>query len=103
MSPAVGRGPSGGPFGRTQWAGERASKGTRGRNLRGLLALLKPYRARSAAMLAALLVGTGASLAPPLLAKVAIDRGIHHHDVTTLVWVVAAFLTSAMVVLRLAR
>ena len=74
MSAAVGRGPSGGPFGRAQWAGERASKGTRSRNLRGLLALLRPYRARAAVMFAALLVGTGASLAPPLLAKVAIDR-----------------------------
>jgi ABC-type multidrug transport system fused ATPase/permease subunit len=98
VSPAVGRGPSGaGPFGRAQWAGERASKGTRGRNLRGLLQLLRPYRARSAAMLAALLVGTAASLAPPLLAKVAIDQGIARHDTTTLALVVVAFLFSALV------
>ncbi len=99
MSPAVGRGPSGaGPLGRAQWAGERASKGSRGRNLKGLLALLRPYRVRSAAMLAALLVGTAASLAPPLLAKIAIDDGISHHDTTTLALVVVAFLLSALLV-----
>jgi ABC-type multidrug transport system fused ATPase/permease subunit len=98
VSPVVGRGPSGPGFGRAQWAGERASKGTRGRNLRGLLALIRPYRARSAAMLAALLVGTAASLAPPLLAKVAIDKGIARHDTTTLALVVVAFLVSALLV-----
>jgi ATP-binding cassette subfamily B protein len=49
-------------------------------------------------MLAALVVGTAASLAPPLLAKVAIDQGIAHHDTTTLVIVVAAFLASALLV-----
>ena len=99
MSPTVGRGPSGaGPFGRTQWAGERASKASRGRNLRGLLQLLRPYRGRVVAMLAALIVGTAASLAPPLLAKVAIDQGISRHDTTTLALVVVAFLLSAVIV-----
>jgi ABC-type multidrug transport system fused ATPase/permease subunit len=98
VSPVVGRGPSGPGFGRAQWAGERASKDSRGRNLRGLLALLRPYRARSAMMLAALLVGTAASLAPPLLAKVAIDDGISRHDTTTVALVVVAFLASAVLV-----
>jgi ABC-type multidrug transport system fused ATPase/permease subunit len=99
VSPLVGRGPSAtGPLGRAQWAGERASRGSRGRNLKGLLALLRPYRARSAAMLVALLIGTAASLAPPLLAKVAIDDGISRHDTTTLALVVAAFLLSALLV-----
>jgi ATP-binding cassette subfamily B protein len=98
VSPAVGRGPSGPGFGRAQWAGERASRGSRARNLRGLLALLAPYRLRCAALLAALLVGTAASLAPPLLAKVAIDEGIVRHDTTTLVLVVIAFLFSAVLV-----
>ena len=99
MSPAVGRGPSAaGPFARTQWAGERASRASRRRNLRGLLALLRPYRARCVAMLAALVVGTAATLAPPLLAKVAIDRGIEQHSMSTLVLVVVAFLASALLV-----
>jgi ABC-type multidrug transport system fused ATPase/permease subunit len=98
VSPPVGRGPGGGGLGRSQWAGERASKGTRGRNLRGLLALLGPYRARCAAALAALLVGTAATLAPPLLAKVAIDQGISQHNTEVLVIVVVAFLFSAVLV-----
>jgi ATP-binding cassette subfamily B protein len=98
VSPAIGRGPSGPGLGRAQWAGERASKGTRGRNLRGLVQLIRPYRARSAAMFAALIVGTAASLAPPLLAKIAIDKGISHHDTTTLALVVVAFMLSAVIV-----
>jgi ABC-type multidrug transport system fused ATPase/permease subunit len=81
-----------------QWTGERASRGSRGRNLRGLLELLRPYRLRTAGMLVALLLGTGASLAPPLLAKTAIDSGIDKHDVHTLVLVVLAFLVSALLV-----
>jgi ABC-type multidrug transport system fused ATPase/permease subunit len=98
VSPAIGRGPAGPGFGRTQWAGERASKGTRGRNLRGLLQLIRPYRLRAAATLAALLVGTAASLAPPLLAKVAIDEGISQHNTKTLALVVVGFLVSAVLV-----
>jgi ABC-type multidrug transport system fused ATPase/permease subunit len=98
VSPVVGRGPSGGGFGRAQWAGERASKGTRGRNLRGLLALVRPYRGRAALMFVALLIGTAATLAPPLLAKVAIDQGILKHDTTTLALVVGAFLLAAVLV-----
>ncbi len=41
MSPMVGRGPG------AQWDGARSSKGTRGRSLRGLSGLLKPYRTRA--------------------------------------------------------
>ncbi|HYM44638.1 MAG TPA: ABC transporter ATP-binding protein [Solirubrobacteraceae bacterium] len=83
---------------RSQWAGERASRGTRGRNLRGLLGLLRPYRARAALTLLALLLGTAASLAPPLLARAAIDKGISGHDTTTLALVVVAFLLAALIV-----
>jgi len=99
VSPAVGRGPSGGGgFGRSQWAGERASKGSRGRNLKGLLALVRPYRSRTVAMFAALIVGTAATLTPPLLAKVAIDQGIAKHNTKVLALVVVAFLIAAVVV-----
>ncbi|HTR73448.1 MAG TPA: ABC transporter ATP-binding protein [Solirubrobacteraceae bacterium] len=91
LGPGMGRGMS-------QWTGERASRASRGRNLRGLLALLKPYRLRVAAMMFALALGTAASLAPPLLAKVAIDEGIGRHDSRTLVLVVVAFLVSAVLV-----
>jgi len=77
---------------------ERASRGSRGRNLRGLLELLRPYRMRVAGMLVALVLGTAASLAPPLLAKLAIDQGILRHDPGTLAVVVVAFLISALLV-----
>jgi ABC-type multidrug transport system fused ATPase/permease subunit len=90
-------GPGGGR-GMSQWTGERASKESRGRNLRGLLELLRPYRLRVAFMLAALVVGTAASLAPPLLARTAIDSGIERHDTKTLALVVLAFLASALLV-----
>ncbi len=90
-------GPGGGR-GMSQWTGERASKESRARNLRGLLELLRPYRLRVAAMLSALVVGTAASLAPPLLARTAIDSGIERHDTKTLVLVVLAFLASALLV-----
>jgi ATP-binding cassette subfamily B protein len=85
-------------MGGPQWTGERPSKGTRGRNLRGLLALLGPYRVRAALTVVALLVGTAASLAPPLLARAAIDNGIERHDLHELVVVVIAFLASALLV-----
>jgi ABC-type multidrug transport system fused ATPase/permease subunit len=91
LGPGLARGGHG-------WAGERASRESRGRNLRGLLELLRPYRLRVAAMLIALLLGTGASLAPPLLAKLAIDQGIDKHDIHTLALVVLAFLASALLV-----
>jgi ATP-binding cassette subfamily B protein len=86
----------GGPA--STWTGERASKGTRGRNLRGLLALIKPYRARAALTVVALVLGTAASLAPPLLARAAIDDGIQRHDFGRLVLVVAAFMAAALLV-----
>ncbi len=89
----AGRGPMG-----SQWTGERAAKGTRGRNLRGLIALVGPYRVRAAITVVALLVGTLASLAPPLLAKQAIDQGINKHDSARLVLVVVLFLAAALLV-----
>jgi ATP-binding cassette subfamily B protein len=49
-------------------------------------------------MFTALVLGTAASLAPPLLAKVAIDNGISKHDTTTLALVVLAFMLSALIV-----
>jgi ATP-binding cassette subfamily B protein len=71
--------------------------GGRGRKLRGLAVLLRPYRVRTALMFVALLAATAASLAPPPLAKLAIDQGISKGDVGTLDLVVVAFLASAIV------
>jgi ATP-binding cassette subfamily B protein len=63
----------------------------RGRKVRWLIGLLKPYRARMALMFVALLIETGAGLAPPFLAGRAIDAGIETHDLSALDWIVAAF------------
>jgi ABC-type multidrug transport system fused ATPase/permease subunit len=93
VSPMAGRGGPG-----STWTGERASKGTRGRNLRGLFGMLRPYRVRAALTVVALIVGTAASLAPPLLARAAIDDGIQRHDFGKLLLVVIAFFVSALIV-----
>jgi ATP-binding cassette, subfamily B, bacterial len=71
--------------------------GGRGRKLRGMLVLLRPYRARTALMFVALVLGTAAALAPPPLAKLAIDEGITPGDLSTLTLVVIGFLVSALV------
>jgi ATP-binding cassette subfamily B protein len=62
------------------------------------LRLIGPYRTRAITTLVALILGTAASLAPPLLVKTAIDSGINRNDTKTLVLVVIAFLVSAVLV-----
>ncbi len=78
----------------------RRLRGTsgRGRKVKGLGLLLAPYKWRVAAMFLALLIGTAAALAPAPLAKKAIDDGIRAGDLSTLDWVVLAFVVSAGVV-----
>jgi ATP-binding cassette subfamily B protein len=71
--------------------------GGRGRKLRGLAVLLRPYRGRTILMFVALVFATAAALAPPPLAKLAIDEGIVPGDLHTLNLVVVAFLASALV------
>ena len=63
----------------------------RGRRLRHLVSLLRPYRGRVLLMLAALWVATGAALAPPYLAGRAIDNGIHDRDTGALTVILVAF------------
>ncbi|MDX6729003.1 MAG: ATP-binding cassette, subfamily bacterial [Baekduia sp.] len=75
-----------------------AATGGRGRKLRGILELLRPYRSRTALMFLALVLGTAASLAPAPLAKQAIDRGITKGDTGVLTIVVVLFVISALVV-----
>ena len=72
--------------------------GGRGRKLRGLLQLLRPYRGRVILMFAALVLGTAAALAPAPLAQRAIDDGIRAGDERTLVLIVIAFVISALIV-----
>jgi ABC-type multidrug transport system fused ATPase/permease subunit len=68
----------------------------RGRKLRWLFSLLRPYRGRVALMGVALVVATAAGLAPPYLAGRAVDDGIRAGDETALYVIVAVFLASAL-------
>jgi ABC-type multidrug transport system fused ATPase/permease subunit len=63
----------------------------RGRKVRWVLGLLRPYRSRIILMGFAVVAASAASLAPPYLAGVAIDSGIVAGDTTALAWVTAAF------------
>ncbi len=69
----------------------------RGRKVRWLVRLLRPYRGRVALMLVMLLIETGAGLAPPYLAGKAIDSGIQTADVSALDLIVLAFLATTVI------
>jgi ABC-type multidrug transport system fused ATPase/permease subunit len=73
----------------------RATRG-RGRKVRGLIELLRPYRRRAILMMVALVAATAASLAPAPLAKLAVDK-VSDGNITALDWVVLGFLVSAVV------
>jgi ATP-binding cassette, subfamily B, bacterial len=68
----------------------------RGRKVRWMIGLLRPYRGRMALMFVALLIETGAGLAPPYLAGRAIDSGIKTGDLTALDLIVLAFVGAAL-------
>jgi ABC-type multidrug transport system fused ATPase/permease subunit len=68
-----------------------------GRKLSGLNELLRPYRGRVVLATVALIAATAASLAPPYLAKLAIDDGISTGDTSALNLIVVAFVLSAIV------
>lgn len=69
----------------------------RGRKVRWLIGLLRPYRAKVVLMFGSLLVATAASLAPPYLAGRAVDDGIVAGDAGALTVVVVVFLISAAI------
>ncbi|HMJ74193.1 MAG TPA: ABC transporter ATP-binding protein [Solirubrobacterales bacterium] len=69
----------------------------RGRKLRWMAGLLRPYRGRVVLTVIAILAATGAGLAPPYLAGQAIDAGIVTGDTTALTTIVIAFLGVAAV------
>jgi ATP-binding cassette subfamily B protein len=78
------------------WKRLRGEK-TRARRLRELIALVRPYKWRVALMFLSMSVAIAASLAPPYLAKVAIDSGIIAKDSGTLELVVVLYLASALI------
>ena len=61
------------------------------RRMSTLARLTAPYKGRTALALASLLAATVVGLAPPYLAKLALDNGIASQDFSTLVWIVAIF------------
>src|SRR5215210_5435046 len=69
----------------------------RGRKVRGLLELLRPYRVRVALLLVCLPVATAAALAPPYLLGRAIDDGVRAGDGGALLVIVALFVAAALV------
>ncbi|HJX33341.1 MAG TPA: ABC transporter ATP-binding protein [Solirubrobacterales bacterium] len=68
----------------------------RGRKVRWMIGQLRPYRGRMALMFVALLIETGAGLAPPYLAGRAIDAGIKTGDLSALDLTVVAFVVAAL-------
>ena len=71
------------------------------RRLGLLVRLTLPYRGRTALALGTLLVYTLVALAPPYLAKLAIDEGIRPGDLGRLTQIVLLFLGSALLALAL--
>jgi ATP-binding cassette subfamily B protein len=67
----------------------------RARKVRWMIGLLRPYRGKVVLMFVALLIATGAGLAPPYLAGKAVDSGIVTGDVSALDWIVVAFVVVA--------
>jgi ABC-type multidrug transport system fused ATPase/permease subunit len=61
-----------------------------------LASLTRPYRARTILAVVSLLGAVATALAPPFLAKVAIDEGIGDKDLELLGWIVGAFLVAGL-------
>ena len=61
------------------------------RRIATLARLTRPYKGRTALSVVSLLAATATALAPPFLAKYAVDDGIRRHDLGKLWWIVGAF------------
>jgi ATP-binding cassette, subfamily B, bacterial len=69
----------------------------RWRKVRWLFSLLRPYRRQVLLMFGALILATGATLAPPFLVGKAISVGVLGNDETALALIVAGFIGAALV------
>ena len=90
------RAPEGGALLRRVRALRRERSG-RGRKLRGLLELLRPYRGRVILLMVCLPVATAAALAPPYLLGRAIDDGVRAGNTRVLAVIVAIFVAAGLV------
>jgi ABC-type multidrug transport system fused ATPase/permease subunit len=66
------------------------------RRLGALARLTAPYKTRTILSVFSLLAATATALAPPFLAKYAVDDGIREHDLTKLWWIVGGFLLAGL-------
>jgi ATP-binding cassette subfamily B protein len=66
------------------------------RRLGTLARLTLPYRGRTALSVVSMLVATATALAPPLLAKYALDYAVGGESLTRLWWIVGAFLAAGL-------
>jgi ATP-binding cassette subfamily B protein len=66
------------------------------RRIAALARLAKPYKVRTAFSVISLLAATATALAPPLLAKYAVDDAITKNDLAKLWWIVGAFLLAGL-------
>src|SRR5436190_2449464 len=66
------------------------------RRVRTLASLARPYKLRTSLAILTLLLATLTALAPPYLAKVAVDKGIRGDDLHLLTLVVVAFLVAGL-------
>jgi ATP-binding cassette subfamily B protein len=66
------------------------------RRVAALARLTRPYKLRTALSIASLLAATATALAPPLLAKYAVDDAIKNNDLQKLWWIVGAFLAAGL-------
>jgi ATP-binding cassette subfamily B protein len=66
------------------------------RRISTLASLTKPYRLRTTLAIVSLVAATATALAPPYLAKLAIDDGIRQQDLGALTWIVVAFVAAGV-------
>src|SRR5712691_8800245 len=66
------------------------------RRIGALARLSQPYKVRTAFSVLSLLAATATALAPPFLAKYAVDDGIRKHDLGLLWWIVGAFVVAGL-------
>ena len=66
------------------------------RRIAALARLTRPYKVRTALSVVSLLAATATALAPPFLAKYAVDDGIRKHDLGALWWIVGAFVLAGL-------
>jgi ABC-type multidrug transport system fused ATPase/permease subunit len=66
------------------------------RRIATLARLTEPYKVRTVFSVVSLLVATATALAPPFLAKYAVDDGIRKHDLGLLWWIVGAFVLAGL-------